>query len=263
MKPMMQCHAALRYRLPNPNYITTDRKIPFSMIDCLVRARHTATSQRFPVFRRNYPRFVLQQKLQLRATVRTSFEAEHEQKMATSHHKNIVLRTYRSLLRSAKALEVAAGRRQSPIRTELARFALPLGPGAMEKDASIQEVVRNHFHAFRHADKKEAIRALDGAFDALRLASERVSRLSRVDYMGREAGAAFHVGQLARHRKYNYRFVIFGWHKTCRMSEEWVRIRPANTGQILGPLRQLLLAVGTICPVLARIRRPILNSRRG
>lgn len=42
--------------------------------------------------------------------------------------------------------------------------------------------------------------------------------------MGRDSdGAQFHVGQVCKHRKYGYNFVIFGWHKSCRMSENWIQ----------------------------------------
>jgi len=120
-------------------------------------------------------------------------------------------------------MQAAAVRRQQPLRKELARFQLPLGRQWGTGSTPVNEIIRAHYKAYKGYAGDDAQKALDHAFDAIRLANERSTALNSVAFMGREAdGACYNVGQICRHKKYNYRFVIFGYHKSCRMPEDWV-----------------------------------------
>eukprot|EP00746_Dinoflagellata_sp_MGD_P079995 gnl/MRDRNA2_/MRDRNA2_31987_c0_seq1.p1 gnl/MRDRNA2_/MRDRNA2_31987_c0~~gnl/MRDRNA2_/MRDRNA2_31987_c0_seq1.p1 ORF type:complete len:216 (+),score=39.54 gnl/MRDRNA2_/MRDRNA2_31987_c0_seq1:230-877(+) len=61
----------------------------------------------------------------------------------------------------------------------------------------------------------------DTGFILVRLLNARWQMLQNQNWRPRDQSIRFAVGQFYRHRKFGYRAVIFGFHKTCEQSKEW------------------------------------------
>jgi hemimethylated DNA binding protein len=138
----------------------------------------------------------------------------------------VVPALYRSLLRSARRLESAARARGLSARGEARRFERSPGAaraGREEEEATPTEAVRGEFFGqVRHwSDLEDVQERISLGFRALRQAHDRLEQLASPQWEPRDPSVAFYVGQVVRHRKYNYRGVVVGFDAQCQAPDTW------------------------------------------
>lgn len=131
----------------------------------------------------------------------------------------VVISLYRSLLRSARHLESTAAQRGLSLYSEVRKFeAGPLGATAETPSQAVQLEFRSAKDWKVKSDVQERVGI---AFRALRQARARLDQLASPDWTPRDSNIRFFVGQIVRHRKYNYRGVIISYDSNCRATETW------------------------------------------
>eukprot|EP00946_MAST-07B_sp_MAST-7B-sp1_P003863 g3863.t1 len=137
----------------------------------------------------------------------------------------VVPALYRALLRSARRLESSARARGIPGRDEARRFERNPGAACVAAagvEPTPTEVVRAEFQAARGwKDTADVQDRVTLGFRTLRQADERISQLDSPRWKPRNPSITFYVGQVVRHRKYNYRGVIVGYDPHCRATDTW------------------------------------------
>jgi len=160
----------------------------------------------------------------------------------------------RSLLRGVQALDAQC--KQSGLNSKIEILSRIPTTSALRHlraaEVPIRRLVIDEFRNKRGlTDKTDISDALNDASRASRRVWGRLKQVSDSNWPGRHDGVQFHVGQVATHKLYGYRFAIAGWTPQCDAEAVWVAANgvdklPLGTRQPFYNCTFLFSA--TICP---------------
>ena len=168
-------------------------------------------------------------------------------------HSLLALALYRSLRRAAAHLVVASDARGLALEDEIAKIpeAFPQAPwrsSAADFPSALDfahRTVRVRFDAVRRWDPTggDAQTELMRGFAALRQCERRLAQLADPSWLGRDAAVQLCVGDVVRHRRFNYRAVVFGWDRTCDGKKRAMteKMKRSLSGGLDQPFYQLLV----------------------
>merc|ERR1711865_307576 len=142
-------------------------------------------------------------------------------KMGTKHAA-ITLTLFRALRHSARRLDQQCSRRQLSVPEEMRKFVWPIPPAASAASATVELSRQFQLHkAYSAPEDMDDLHTL--GFTALQQVDKRLHQLGSPEWTPKPQIVQLSVGQVVRHKKYDYRGVVVGWHEQCEESEEWQR----------------------------------------
>ena len=114
------------------------------------------------------------------------------------------------------------------------RLALTCKPNDMEmllRQANVDAIMDNYDRAIDSLARAESLSANTEAQGAIRRVTQHfryakasyLKQLSQTRLRPADGSLLFYVGQIIRHKRYNYRGVITGWDLKCEADVEWIR----------------------------------------
>ncbi|KAL3454957.1 Hemimethylated DNA-binding protein YccV like-domain-containing protein [Aspergillus heterothallicus] len=160
--------------------------------------------------------------------------------LGESRTSEIVSRCSKNILNSLQRINQSPGARLAPVDPDCARYAAlwscllfsnPLRPAELRHHLLwLMELLATDFPSDIHLVEQYISPIFRGTIEFEHI-MESLHVLRTVDEMPKQVkrrsshlkGVKYHVGQVFRHRRYNYLAIITGWDVECGAGEQWMR----------------------------------------